>query len=115
MAEKKQLGKGGNDMTNKMIFTLEINKDSLIIKVNEKKVKTLSIKSKNINTTEIYNMLKYDRSNEYKLISDKIPEDEIIGKEQELKRLYNYTHDLISQIVDAVNDENKRIAKEEKC
>ena len=55
-------------MTNKMMFTLEINKDSLIIKVNEKKVKTLSIKNKNINTTEIYNMLKYDRSNEYKLI-----------------------------------------------
>ena len=68
MVEKKQLGKGGNDMTNKMMFTLEINKDSLIIKVNEKKVKTLSIKNKNINTTEIYNMLKYDRSNEYKLI-----------------------------------------------
>ena len=31
MVEKKQLGKGGNDMTNKMMFTLEINKDSLII------------------------------------------------------------------------------------
>ena len=35
MVEKKQLGKGGNDMTNKIIFTLEINKDSLIIKVKQ--------------------------------------------------------------------------------
>lgn len=114
MVVKRLLERGGNDMKNKMIFTLDINSESLIIKVNDKKAKTLSLKNKNINTTEIYNMLKYDKSNEYELNSTKIPEEEVTGKEQEIKRLYNYTYDLISQIIDAVNDENKRIAKEEK-
>ena len=101
-------------MINKVIFSLDINGDSLIIKVDDKKSKTISLKSKNINTMEIYNMLKYDKSNEYILNSSKIPDEEINGKDQEIKRLYNYTYDLLSQIIDAVNDENKRIAKEEK-
>lgn len=101
-------------MINKVVFTLEINGDSLNIKVDDKKSKTISLKNKNINTTEIYNMLKYDKSNEYILNSTKIPDEEINGKEQEIKRLYNYTYDLLSQIINAVNDENKRIAKEEK-
>lgn len=101
-------------MINKVIFSLDINGDSLIIKVDDKKSKTISLKNKNINTMEIYNMLKYDKSNEYILNSSKIPDEEIDGKDQEIKRLYNYTYDLLSQIVDAVNDENKRIAKEEK-
>ncbi len=102
------------DMINKVIFSLDINGDSLIIKVDDKKSKTISLKNKNINTMEIYNMLKYDKSNEYILNSSKIPDEEINGKDQEIKRLYNYTYDLLSQIIDAVNDENKRIAKEEK-
>lgn len=101
-------------MINKVIFSLDINGDSLIIKVDDKKSKTISLKNKNINTMEIYNMLKYDISNEYILNSSKIPDEEINGKDQEIKRLYNYTYDLLSQIIDAVNDENKRIAKEEK-
>lgn len=101
-------------MINKVIFSLDINGDSLIIKVDDKKSKTISLKNKNINTMEIYNMLKYDKSNEYILNSSKIPDEEINGKDQEIKRLYNYTYDLLSQIVDAVNNENKRIAKEEK-
>lgn len=101
-------------MINKVIFSLDINGDSLIIKVDDKKSKTISLKNKNINTMEIYNMLKYDKSNEYILNSSKIPDEEINGKDQEIKRLYNYTCDLLSQIIDAVNDENKRIAKEEK-
>lgn len=101
-------------MINKVIFSLDINGDSLIIKVDDKKSKTISLKNKNINTMEIYNMLKYDKSNEYILNSSKIPDEEIKGKDQEIKRLYNYTYDLLSQIIDAVNDENKRIAKEEK-
>lgn len=102
------------DMINKVIFSLDINGDSLIIKVDDKKSKTISLKNKNINTMEIYNMLKYDKSNEYILNSSKIPDEEINGKDQWIKRLYNYTYDLLSQIIDAVNDENKRIAKEEK-
>ncbi len=102
------------DMINKVIFSLDINGDSLIIKVDDKKSKTISLKNKNINTMEIYNMLKYDKSNEYILNSSKIPDEEINGKDQGIKRLYNYTYDLLSQIIDAVNDENKRIAKEEK-
>ena len=101
-------------MINKVIFSLDINGDSLIIKVDDKKSKTISLKNKNINTMEIYNMLKYDKSNEYILNSSKIPDEEINGTDQEIKRLYNYTYDLLSQIIDAVNDENKRIAKEEK-
>lgn len=114
MAVKKLLERGGNVMINKMIFTLEINGDSLIIKVNDKKTKTISLKNKNINTNEIYNMLKYDKSNEYILNSIKIPDEEVSGKEQEIKRLYNYTYDLLLEIINAINDENKRIAKEEK-
>ena len=101
-------------MINKVIFSLDITGDSLIIKVDYKKSKTIYLKNKNINTMEIYNMLKYDKSNEYILNSSKIPDEEINGKDQEIKRLYNYTYDLLSQIIDAVNDENKRIAKEEK-
>ena len=60
-------------MINKVIFSLDINGDSLIIKVDDKKSKTISLKNKNINTMEIYNMLKYDKSNEYILYSSKIP------------------------------------------
>ena len=101
-------------MINKVIFSLDINGDSLAIKVDGKKSKTISLKNKNINTMEIYNMLKYDKSNEYILNSSKILDEEINGKDQEIKRLYNYTYDLLSQIINAVNDENKRIAKEEK-
>ena len=101
-------------MINKVIFSLDINGDSLIIKVDDKKSKTIFLKNKNINSMEIYNMLKYDKSNEYILNSSKIPDEEINGKDQEIKSLYNYTYDLLSQIIDAVNDENKRIAKEEK-
>ena len=91
-------------MINKVIFSLDINGDSLIIKVDDKKSKTISLKNKNINTMEIYNMLKYDKSNEYILNSSKIPDEEINGKDQEIKRLYNYTYYLLSQIIDAVND-----------
>lgn len=77
-------------MINKVIFSLDINGDSLIIKVDGKKSKTISLKNKNINTMEIYNMLKYDKSNEYILNSSKILDEEINGKDQEIKRLYNY-------------------------
>lgn len=70
------------DMINKVIFSLDINGDSLIIKVDDKKSKTISLKNKNINTMEIYNMLKYDKSNEYILNSSKIPDEEINGKDQ---------------------------------
>ena len=41
-------------MINKVIFSLDINGDSLIIKVDDKKSKTISLKNKNINTMEIY-------------------------------------------------------------
>lgn len=101
-------------MTNKIIFKLEIDKDSLKIIVNEKTAKKISLKNKNINTNDIYNMLKYDKNNEYVLDSKKFNDDEIVGKEQEIRRLYNYTYDLFFQILDAVNTENKKILKEEK-
>lgn len=101
-------------MTNKIIFKLEIDKDNLNIVVNEKIAKKISIKNKNINTNDIYNILKYDKNNEYVLDSKKFDDDEIVGKEQEMRRLYNYTYDLFFEIIDAVNEENKKILKEQK-
>ncbi len=101
-------------MTNKIIFKLEIDKDNLNIVVNEKIAKKISIKNKNINTNDIYNILKYDKNNEYVLDSKKFNDDEIVGKEQEMRRLYNYTYDLFFEIIDAVNEENKKILKEQK-
>lgn len=107
MVVKKQLERGGRDMTNKIIFKLVIEKDNVLIKINEKKEKSLSIKNKTINTSDIYKMLKYNKNNLYSLDCKKIPDEEITGKDQEIKRLYNYLYDLLSQIIDAVNDENK--------
>ena len=101
-------------MTNKIIFKLEIDKDNLNIVVNEKIAKKISIKNKNINTNDIYNILKYDKNNEYVLDSKKFNDDEIVGKVQEMRRLYNYTYDLFFEIIDAVNEENKKILKEQK-
>lgn len=101
-------------MTNKIIFKLEIDKDNLNIVVNEKIAKKISIKNKNINTNDIYNILKYDKNNEYVLDSKKFDDDEIVGKEQEMRRLYNYTYDLFFEIIDAVNEENKKNLKEQK-
>lgn len=101
-------------MTNKIIFKLEIDKNNLNIVVNEKLAKKISIKNKNINTNDIYNILKYDKNNVYILDSKKFNDDEIVGKEQEMRRLYNYTYDLFFEIIDAVNEENKKILKEQK-
>ena len=101
-------------MTNKIIFKLEIDKNNLNIVVNEKLAKKISIKNKNINTNDIYNILKYDKNNVYVLDSKKFNDDEIVGKEQEMRRLYNYTYDLFFEIIDAVNEENKKIIKEQK-
>ena len=39
MVEKKQLERGGKDMINKVIFSLDINGDSLIIKVDDKYIR----------------------------------------------------------------------------
>lgn len=101
-------------MTNKIIFKLEIDKNNLNIVVNKKLAKKISIKNKNINTNDIYNILKYDKNNVYVLDSKKFNDDEIVGKEQEMRRLYNYTYDLFFEIIDAVNEENKKILKEQK-
>lgn len=101
-------------MTNKIIFKLEIDKNNLNIVVNEKLAKKISIKNKNINTNDLYNILKYDKNNVYVLDSKKFNDDEIVGKEQEMRRLYNYTYDLFFEIIDAVNEENKKILKEQK-
>lgn len=95
-------------MINKIIFKLNISKDKVLIIVNDKTKKTLSLKNKTINTSDIYNMLKYDKNNEYCLDCKKIPDDEISGQEQEIKRLYNYLYELLEQIIVAVNDENKK-------
>lgn len=93
-------------MTNNINFKLEIDNDSVLIKVNEKEKKKLSLKNKTISTKEIYEMLDYNKDNKYKLDCQKIPEDEVSG--QEVKRLYNYLYDLLSLIVDGVNEENQK-------
>lgn len=95
-------------MINKVSFKLNILKDKVLISVNDKTKKTLSLKNKTINTSDIYTMLKYDKNNEYCLDCKKIPENEITGQEQEIKRLYNYLYELLDQIIDAVNEENKK-------
>lgn len=95
-------------MINKVFFKLNISKDKVLISVNDKTKKTLSLKNKTINTSDIYTMLKYDKNNEYCLDCKKILENEITGKDQEIKRLYNYLYELLEQIIVAVNDENKK-------
>lgn len=100
-------------MINKVFFKLIISKDKVLISVNNKTKKTLSLKNKTINTSDIFTMLKYDKNNEYYLDCKKIPENEITGQEQEIKRLYNYLYELLDQIIVAINDENKKINKKE--
>lgn len=101
-------------MINKVLFKLIISKDKVLISVNDKTKKTLYLKNKTINTSDIYTMLKYDKNNEYYLDCKKIPENEIIGQEQEIKRLYNYLYELLAQIIVAVNDENKKYQQKKK-
>ena len=92
-------------MTNKIIFKLEIGTDTeLIIKVNDKTKKKISINNKTINTSEIYKMLDYKKGNEYVLDNKKFEEQETKGKDNEIKRLYNYVYELLNEIIKAVND-----------
>lgn len=96
-------------MTNKLVFTLYIgNKGELIIKVNEKVKKKISVNNKTINTKEIYEMLSYKKDNMYTLKSKRLPEEETKGKDNESKRLYNYVYDLLKEILDAVKEINKQ-------
>lgn len=92
-------------MINKTIFKLEIETDTqLIIKVNGKIKKKISVNNKTINTSEIYKMLNYKNGNKYILDNKKFEEKETKGKDNEVKRLYNYVYDLLDEIIKAVND-----------
>lgn len=92
-------------MTNKTIFKLEVENDTqLIIKVNDKIKKKISINNKTINTSEIYKMLNYKKGNKYILDNKKFEEKETKGKDNEVKRLYNYVYELLDEIIKAVND-----------
>lgn len=99
-------------MTNKIRFTIEKNEDAVTVRSFDmdssnilSEVKIMA-NEKSINTKSIYDMLNYSKNNEYIFDSEKIPADEIIGEDKEIKRLYNYTHDLFKQILEAVNNEN---------
>ena len=54
-------------MINKVFFKLIISKDKVLISVNNKTKKTLSLKNKPNTTSDIFTMLKYDKNNEYYL------------------------------------------------
>lgn len=112
MEEKRQLERGGNDMTNNVVIELKINNENVEIIVNDSTKKKLSKKNKTINTKEIFSMLKYSRNKKYKLVGKKISERDLKGEQNEIKRLYNYTFDLFSEIINSVNDINKELKKD---
>ena len=112
MEEKRQFERGGNDMTNNVVIELNINNENVEIIVNDSTKKKLSKKNKTINTKEIFSMLKYSRNKKYKLVGKKISERDLKGEQNEIKRLYNYTFDLFSEIINSVNDINKELKKD---
>lgn len=95
-------------MTNKVSIVLEIVKDNVVIKVNGVKKKNINVTNKIINTKEIYELLKYKDDNLYELNCTRISEEETIGKDNEIKRLYNYVFDLFEEIKNAVNEITKK-------
>ena len=107
MEEKKLLERGGKGMINNMVVTLEIKSKDLHINVNGKSKKKINIKDKKINTKEIYDILKYEPQNKYILDCKKIKEEDTIGKDNEMNRLYNYVYELFDSIIVAINEINK--------
>lgn len=98
-------------MTNNINIELKISDNNLEIIVDGLIKKRLSTKKKTINTKEIFDMFAYDRTKKYKLDCKKIPEKELKGEDNEIKRLYNYTFDLFDEIVKSVNDTTKKLTK----
>ena len=95
-------------MTNNITFELESKEEKeVIIKVDNKIKKKISLKNKSINTKEIYNMLNYKKDNNYVLNGSKFSEEDTEGKANETKRLFNYIYDLLSDILKAINDIEK--------
>ena len=82
---------------------LKIEKDNVVIIVDNITKKKINVKNKTINTKEIYKILDYNESKTYKIVSDKIKEYELKGAQNEIKRLYNYVYELFDGIVIAVN------------
>lgn len=82
---------------------LKIEKDNVVIIVDNITKKKINVKNKTINTKEIYKILDYNESKTYKIVSDKIKESELKGAQNEIKRLYNYVYELFDRIVIAVN------------
>ncbi len=82
---------------------LKIEKDNVVIIVDNITKKKINVKNKTINTKEIYKILDYNESKTYKIVSDKIKESELKGAQNEIKRLYNYVYELFDGIVIAVN------------
>ena len=96
-------------MINDIKVKLEINKNKLIIKINERKKSEININNKTINTKEIYNILNYKTENKYTLDCERLNEEATIGKDNEINRLYNYVYDLFKSIISAVNEINQKI------
>ena len=96
-------------MINDIKVKLKINKNKLIIKINERKKSEININNKTINTKEIYNILNYKTENKYILDCERLNEEATIGKDNEINRLYNYVYDLFKSIISAVNEINQKI------
>ena len=96
-------------MINNVEICLEINDDSVNVKVNGVLKKKLSVKNKTINTKDIFKMLDYDKMKIYKMGSHKFDEKELKGENNEIKRLYNYTYDLLDEIINSINDVSKKL------
>lgn len=94
-------------MINNIRVKLEIDKNKLKIKINDKKKSEININNKTINTKEIYNLLNYNSENKYILDCEKLDEEATIGKDNEINRLYNYVYDLFKSIIEAINEINK--------
>lgn len=114
MVEKKLLERGGKDMINNVEINLEIINDYLDIKVNGVSKKKLTVKNKTINTKDVFKMFDYERTKIYKLGCKKIDEKELKGEKNEIKRLYNYTYELLDEIINSINDVTKELTKGEK-
>lgn len=85
-----------------------VKNEKLEIIVNEKVKKYLTRSSKVLNTKDIFDMLSYNKENEYNFIP-KEKQKNVEGDENEMNRLYNYAFDLFKEIVESIDVENKKL------
>lgn len=99
-------------MINKIEIGITItNEKNIEISNGDKKI-IINNKSKSINAKDIYDLLKYNINNDY--IQPKQKLDETSEESTDTRRLFNYTIDLINNVVKDVNTKSKdlRLEKE---